>query len=273
LKNRIEVRFELPFADVLNLFIFVLTIVALVISFFSLWVAINTKRSADESGEAQDKILSTSSRSLQSSQLALENVISTLNKTNSTLGKSVDIATEQQKQLQLQVQASRGQLDIASREWQRESSQPDIGARLTNIITPSIQVFNFSAEKPVIDGQYQLLLGNLDHPIASGYQAVSNPTASVDWIRPLGSYLPSILNFVVMPEGTVRQGDHLFGYLSVDCRDCKTHRVYGVYMEFQKKGYFKELSPSEYSIVRSSNTSAVEKMNAFLALPGLIAIE
>jgi len=185
--------------------------------------------------------------------------------------------TAQQELLQQSVETSRNQLAVLDAQWKRELEQPDIHAVLLYPAKPSVIVMNKSSIKPVKNGLYQLIMLNINRWLGDRYQLVQTKATQVDSIRPDGSYLPSSLELILDPNEPLKNGDRLYGYLSISCPECIAHRMYWVLIKYGEDGWYAELSKtdSEYSpkALANLNPSIIDGyIGSFLSREDLVAM-
>lgn len=262
---------RLPLSDYVAVAGALLNIVVLVIAVISLHVAITTYQDAKRSGEEQTKALQSSRDALSGVAQSLDKQAGTLERSRQALDVSVTTAVAQEKLLSESVANSRKQLGMLQAQWARELEQPDIHAFLVYPQNPSIIVQNISKIKPVRTGLYQIFLLDLDRPKGTRLSLVENAATPVDFIEPSGRFLPAGLNLMPAPgDPQPVKGDRLFGYLSIGCADCKTHRSYWVFMRYQEEGRYCEGKGMEYPFFRLTPENVEGYVSAFLRRSDLV---
>jgi hypothetical protein len=128
---------------------------SLIMAVISLYIAINSYQSAQESDLQQRQTLSASKDSLLSVVDVLKNQQSMIEDSRYALRQSIDIITAQKDLLQQSVETSRNQLAVLDAQWKRQLEQPDIYAALVYPAKTAVLVSNKSNIKPVKDGLYQ----------------------------------------------------------------------------------------------------------------------
>lgn len=256
----------------------VLNIVILLLAVGSLHVAITTYVDAKNSGEEQAKTLKQQETSLQASRDALDKVVTNLGQqskildaSRAALDSSVKTALAQQKLLTESVENSRKQLQILQAEWSRELEQPDIEGILVSAENPALVLRNISKVKPVKNGLYQLILLNLDHWQGSHFALAETTATPIDFVAPDDQYLPAVLHIIAPPgDPAPVKGDRLFGYLSMHCAECKSHKVYWVYLKYQEQGWYVKANGTEYPIYELKPGNIDSLISAFLARHDLV---
>jgi chromosome segregation ATPase len=135
---------------------------SLIMAVISLYIAINSYQSAQQSGRQQQQTLNASKDSLLSVVDVLKNQQSMIEDSRHALRQSIDIITAQKDLLQQSVETSRNQLSVLDAQWKRQLEQPDIHAALVYPAKPAVLLINKSNIKPVKDGLYQLITLNID---------------------------------------------------------------------------------------------------------------
>lgn len=235
---------------------FFLNLVFLIIAIVSLKVAFDSYTTAMQGGEEQLKalqearnaIVSTGAdqkQSLEESRKVLDRVISIIKKEYAVLENSYKI--------------SASQLDIIKEQRRRELEQPDVHLALFYTDNFSVQVIN-KGKKIARDTLYQGLFLNLSRPSKNAFQWANAIPTEVKYIRPGSSFSPTEVTWHFGNGDTpLKQGDRLFGYMSVQCTDCVQDRIYWVYFEYAGEGSYSEGSGDAYSMAVLEVETSVSK--------------
>lgn len=234
----------LSFGDCTNIALFLLAVV-------SLYIAAVSYNDANESASKQQAALDASRKSLDAVSVTLEKQLRTLEESRIAFAGVVETAKEQQRLLHQAVQTARSQLQVLEAEQKRQLEQPDIHAVIVYPAKPAIILENRSRIKPVKDAMYQLITLNVDRWLGDRYQLVQTVSTPVNYVRPQGSYLPSTLELRLDPSQPLVAGNRLYGYLTVDCPECVSRRIYWVYLKFGEEGWFREVRSGEQNYTLS----------------------
>jgi hypothetical protein len=265
---------RLPLSDYVAVVGAALNVVFLVIAVISLHVAVTTYNDAKRSGDEQTKVLQASRDALAGVAQSLDKQEDTLEKSRQALDSSVESAIAQQDLLSESVRNSKEQLGILRSQWVRELEQPDASASFYYPQEPSIQLFNRSAIKPARDANYQLIALNLNKVKDRVFQLVQTATTSAGTLFPKASYIPTKLNLLRNPDQPLSKGDRIFGYLIIDCPDCKQRRAYWFLIRFEEDGWYREMVPpfKSYLLDKITPESADATVDDFMKNTDLIRI-
>jgi len=122
--------FGVPLGDLLNLALFILTVVSLVIAFAGTYIAYVTLRDARASGAQQEKALKDSQEALARSSESLQQVLELTSAQQQRLERQIEIAKKQQNLLGEDVVTAKSQLEIVKKEHAEQeriaSLKPDM---------------------------------------------------------------------------------------------------------------------------------------------------
>lgn len=240
---------ELSLSDKTNIIMTFVNVALLILAFVSINIAIESYRATENSGIQQQRALDASNNSLSS-------VVKTLK--------------EQQEILDESRRALKQSFNVVEAQWKRQLEKPDIHAILLYPAYPHVIIINNSKIKPLMDGHYQFFTLNIDRWLGSNYQIVQAINKVDSAIPPKGTQLQTKLELRLDPNQPLKEGDRLYGYLSVSCSDCVTSRCYWVLIKYGKQGSFVEVTKDknkEYSLITlmSLTPSTIEKhINGFL---------
>lgn len=105
---------------------------------------------------------------------------------------------------------------------------------------PAIVLYNTS-ETTALTVLYQVVLWNLDSPEAILKSALEIPVAKADYVRHDAAAGPFNLFERPLSQNRLKAGDRIFGYASVSCPDCKTHRQYWINAVWKTGGWYAPL--------------------------------
>jgi hypothetical protein len=246
---------RLSLVDYVSVASTLLNVVLLLLAVVSLHVAYDAYSDAKDSGAKQEESLSEQQKSLEGTRGALESVTQalkrqgdTLEKSRESLNSSVKTAVAQQELLARSLANSKRQLDILEAEWKRELEQPDIHAAVLYPQEPAIFLYNTSKIKLAREGSYQLIMVNLDRRRGARFQVVQTVATPIGVLGPGGSHLPSQLALQLDPNEPLVKGNRLFGYLIVDCAECKVNRFYWVFLRYGEEGVFREANGERHPL-------------------------
>jgi hypothetical protein len=121
---------------------------------------------------------------------------------------------------------------------------PDIGAMLVYAKAPALLMVSVS-DAVIRDPKYQVLLWNLDGDHADALQ-IPVYTASGDYIRARESIGPFGILSSPGVSPFIKQGNRLFGYMTVTCPDCLRTKEYWVYIDCGTGGWYSELPTGQH---------------------------
>lgn len=206
--------------------LFVLTVVATII-------ALASYRDANRTSAEQSKILKGQKDALDESKNALESVVSVMQTQKGLLEQSA--AT------------SKSELEIIQDQNRRALEKPDVEAVFLYPQHPSVIVHNRSHSKVAQGVLYGGNFWNLSKTEGDRYQFVAIRNGDPGTLRPDGPSGPYPFEFVsgqsVVP---LTEGEELFGYVTVQCPECKVVRLYWMYIEFGKRGVYHEGISGEF---------------------------
>jgi hypothetical protein len=201
----------LSISDKTNVIMTFVNIVLLILAVVSIYIAVESYQAAQNSGIQQQRALDASSGSLSS-------VVKTLKKQQEILDESSH--------------ALKQSFNVIEAQWKRELEKPDIHAILLYPAYPHVFIINNSKIKPLMDGHYQFFTLNIDRWLGSNYQIVQAINKVDSAIPPKGTQLQTRLDLRLDPNQPLKEGDRLYGYLSVSCSDCVTNRCYWVLIKY-----------------------------------------
>lgn len=237
-------------------------VIVIVVAIVTLHVAITTYRDARQTGEEQSKTLGASREVLAAMAQSLDKQQNTLEQSRKVLDSSIAVAISQQQLLSKSVSNSRKQLEILQAEWDRELEQPDVHLALFYTDNLSVQVMN-KGKKVARDTLYQGAFLKINRPKEGGFEFASIKPTEVKYIRSGNGFAPTEAQWWFGQNGSALSiGDRLFGYITVQCPDCKKERVYWVYFEFSGEGVYAEGRWEDYSLAANSVTASVAKLLA-----------
>ncbi len=122
------------------------------------------------------------------------------------------------------------------------AEKPDLGMALVYPNEPAIVFVNRSGVV-LREPKYSPGIWNLDriNPETGGPKILPIPVESGDWIRPHGSQGPDAFIGQANAKQFWKDGDRLFGAVTVTCPTCVTTRTYIVYIVCGKGGWYSEL--------------------------------
>ena len=226
----------------------ILNLALLVLTISTVWVSIKSYRDADRSSQQQQA-------TLEASRTALQQALTT--------------AGEQQRLLQQSVDVSTKQLAIITQQQQREMQQPDVHAVLLYPQRPSILLTNTSRGKTAHDASHEARFWNLSHLTGEHFVLDSSRHQKCDYIYSNSACGPYEFDFAINKPA---EGDELFGYVTVQCPDCATYRVYWAYIIYGKDGVFTEGKMSDYDWYHMTPQDAKEILEQFKGRKGLMSI-
>lgn len=256
----------LSLSDDVAVFSAILNVVLLIVAVAALHVAVTTYLDAKRSGEEQVRVLKASTEALSRVTASINKQVGILEKSGEALDTSVNTAIAQQKLLAQSVSNSRRQLRILQAQWVRELEQPDLRGSLYYPNDPSLRLFNHSKIKPARDVTYQLIAFNLDRFKDKSFQLVQTSSTSAGTLIPNGSYFPSRLPLMQTPNESLKNGDRIFGYITLDCPDCTRRKVYWFLITYGEDGWYRETKPGEksYSLDKVTSENAAEVVADFM---------
>lgn len=237
----------------------------------ALQISLSAYNDAHKSGDEQLRALAAARQAIVETG---GQQVAELNSARAALNSVVDIAGKQRTLLEGNLKTSAAQLSIIRQQQARELAQPDVDATIVNPTGLGVIVHNTSKIKVARDVKYQVILKNLDHPYLTTFQIVSGTLQEVDYIRPDGNYLPTTLQFISSPASpAVENGNRLFGYLTVQCPDCKRMRVYWILWRYGVDGWYHEGTPTEYPMLYGlDQQTAAVVVQIFMKHPSLTSI-
>jgi len=211
----------------LNGSLFVLTVVAIAIS-------LATYFDANRSSAEQARILKEQKEALGASKNALES--------------SVSVMQSQKELLEQSVATSKSELAIIQDQNRRALEKPDIEAVFIYPQRPELIVHNKSGSKVAQGVIYEARFWHLNKIVEKKYEFISSVVGEFGAVRPNGSAGPNPLDLRLngMSLAALTEGDQLFGYITVQCPECRVARCYWMYVEIGKKGIYREGSYSEF---------------------------
>ena len=197
-----------------------------------------------------------------------------LDKSRSALQSMLVSSRHQQELLDKSLRASESQLAILVEQRKRELEQPDVGLLLVRPDALGLMVYNLSQEKIARNVHWAVNFMMVDRRRPDGsYPAFSTVTEQVDYIRPRGGYLPSILDFHNSDSKPILKGERLFGVATITCPDCARERVYWVYWTYQESGLWMERSDGVTWFDEMPGKQPQQILTEFLNTPGTTPIK
>jgi len=217
---------DMAFSHQVDLLIFVLTIVSIVIALAAYW-------DARDSARRQAEVLRKQAEILGSSRQALDTALK--------------VANNQLAILEQNLQTAKEELSILREERAQELNRPDVALTPVFPATIAVTLENRSDTKIARDVLYYGAFWNVSRPVGDTFQLVGPKSAKIDYLRPRSTAGPMSLEFTYSGGNTepIKQGDLLFGYLSVQCPDCSRVRDYWVLFTVGGSGAYFENGPSE----------------------------
>ncbi len=211
----------------LNGALFLLTVAAIII-------AIASYLDANRSSAEQARILKEQKEALDASKGALEN--------------AVTVMKGQKELLEQSVAASKSELAIIQDQNRRALETPDIEAFFVHPQRPALIVHNKSKSKVARGVIYEARFWHLNKIVETRYEFVSSVVGEFGAVRPDGNAGPNALELRLngLTPAALTEGDQLFGYVTVQCPECRVARCYWIYVEIGKKGIYREGSYSEF---------------------------
>jgi len=234
-----------------------LNLVLLVVSIYSLFVAVAAYRDAQSSGEDQLKALAAArqaiidtgteqAKTLSDSRKSLESVLSTLQQQEQVTRESLKAAQQQQLLLSKSLETSESQLTIIREQLRVATDKPDLEATL-GLWQDSLRVsiHNKSLTKPALNISVAAHLFDVS---PNGFMQNSYAIPTLEEIIPNGNYGPAAIDFWVDPRFRMKEGWKLFGYVTLQCVDCAVFKTYWTYFEVGKVGYYREGKLFEFNV-------------------------
>jgi hypothetical protein len=204
----------------LNGALFFLTVVATII-------ALASYSDANRTSTEQSKILKGQKDALDESTNALKSVVS--------------VMQTQKDLLEQGVATSKSELEIIQDQNRRALEKPDVEAIFIYPQQPSVIVHNRSLSKVAQGVIYEARFWNLSKPQGDRFEFVPSRVRDVGTIRPSGSFGPFAFEFVSgQSVAAIAKGERLFGYVTVQCPECRVFRVYWMYVQFSEYGLYHE---------------------------------
>jgi hypothetical protein len=129
------------------------------------------------------------------------------------------------------------------------AQEPDLGMEFVSPQDVAFRMVNLS-DAIVRDAKYTFVLVDLDGPrtVVSGDSAIPQilqiPTTvnSGDFLKPRHKYMQRPLSTFQGVQTVVKQGDRIFGYVTVTCPNCVKERSYWVYFVNGPGGWYYEFT-------------------------------
>jgi hypothetical protein len=140
--------------------------------------------------------------------------------------------------------------------YRTSRDRPDIALRLIYPTGLAVVMVNES-DVVLREPKYVPAMWNLDGE--KWHQPLPIPVASGDWIRPREAMGPKsfITQASILP--LVKQGDRLFGVISVTCPDCIRSKAYWVYVKHGVAGWFSEI-PEDHLVDLNALSKAIPEI-------------
>jgi hypothetical protein len=145
---------------------------------------------------------------------------------------------------------------------------PDVRILFVQSDKPALVLENISTSKPAREIKYGGFLTNLsgDDP----RKPLPIPFESFDFLRPSGKSALEPIFERPMVAPLIKNGDEIFGYVSVSCPECERERVYWVYVKWPDSGWSSEL-PQGQSVNTKWLYDALPELKKNSAILGNIA--
>ena len=114
-------------------------------------------------------------------------------------------------------------------------SRPEVSASFVDVAHPLLQFDNVS-EASAQNIKWEVLIWNLNHP--EQHQPLPIPTDAFDFLPANSSSAPLILFSRPGIAPAVRDGDVLFGSLSVNCPQCARGWTYWIFIRYGHGGWY-----------------------------------
>ncbi len=196
-----------------NIALFILTIAAVLIAIISYQDASDTSRKQQAT--------------LDASKRALESATEVAEKQNALLMKSLDTAESQ--------------LNIIQEQYKSAQEKPDTIAFVVRPESLSLMVYNKSKFKVARDITFEVHLCNLTKSNEVHFQLLDSEVGSINALGPDVLTSPLALTFPTRqgsPPAAIH--DELFGYVLVQCAECRQVHIYWVYLKFGLGGRYRE---------------------------------
>ncbi len=242
----------------------------LIIALLSLSVAVSAYLEARKTAEEQYKATLIQQRILNDSRKSLESVGKTSEVQQALLKENLETSGKQQQALQKSLVVLEKQLEIIREQQRLALERPD--ARLT-VLYPrllSVVVTNASSTKAARDVLHEARFYNLSQPVVGEYlTAFSSRVKKTEYVRPKGAMGPFPLEFRPVPK----EGDRVFGYITVQCPDCVQLRLYWIYLVVGSEGWYAEGDGGDYpAYQRATSENAERVVSRFLTRDDLVKI-
>jgi hypothetical protein len=180
-------------------------------------------------------------------------VLDQLNASASETAKSLRLMSQEQQQLVATQEKTldtmstmnatmQNEFEIIREQRRRELEQPEVEGILLYPQQPSIVINSISKTKVARDVIYEARFWNLDKPTEEGFALVSSKVGSVASVRPGGSFGP--FNFELFSganaPASLPSGTRLFGYVTVQCPECRSVHIYWAYYVVGNSGVYRE---------------------------------
>ena len=137
--------------------------------------------------------------------------------------------------------------NFAKQENRRALEKPDVEGIFLYPQLPSVIVRNKSLSKVAQGVMYQARFLNLSKPQGEQYEFTPSRVRDVGTIRPDGSFGPFAFELLFgQSAAALTKGERLFGYVTVQCLECKALRVYWMYVQFGEYGLYHEGTYNEF---------------------------
>jgi hypothetical protein len=224
----------------LNGALFVLTVAAIFIS-------LATYFDANRSSAEQAQILKEQKEALNASKNALESAVS--------------VMKGQKDLLEQSAATSKSELTIIQDQNRRALEKPDVEAVFIYPQSPALIVRNKSQSKVAQGVMYEARFWHLNKIVENKYEFISSVVGEFGAVRPNGSVGPNALQLKLngISPAALTEGDQLFGYITVQCPECRVARCYWMFVEIGKRGIYREGAYSEFDFFHftSKNQNAV----------------
>jgi hypothetical protein len=238
--------------------------VLLVLGVVSVWIALNAYWEAQTSGEKQ-------MATLEKSRRALESVLESMETSKKSLESMTAIANAQRDLLDRSVKTSGKMASIVEEQWKRETAQPDVHAVLFYPKSLSIMLRNASKLKVARKIRWQVTFHNLDRPYEGRFDIASSAATTIDYLSPGESHMPAEVRLITsLNPAPVKVGERLFGYVTINCDECVSRRVYWVYLKMGEQGSYAEGTENEFPFFSQLTTANIDEvLRRFFKKPDL----
>lgn len=241
----------------------------LIIALLSLSVAVSAILEARKTAEEQYNATLIQQRILNDSRKSLESVGKTSEVQQALLKENLETSGKQQQVLQKSLVVLEKQLEIIREQQRLALERPD--ARLL-VLYPqalSVVVTNASSIKAARDVLHEARFFNLSQPSGERLTYFGSRVKKTEYVRPKGAMGPFPLEFRPVPK----EGDQVFGFITVQCPDCVQLRRYWIYLVVGSEGWYAEGEWGDYPFYEQFTSDNAEKVvSRFLTRDDLVKI-